>query len=95
MTLSGLLINIGIVAFILTFIVGFVMKGHKSWIMTFLQNLCGVLFIFSGWVKAVDPLGTAYKMEQYFGEFEFPFPSTKAIVIQLSLILIARSISKP
>ncbi|MBT8190361.1 MAG: hypothetical protein KJO29_08015 [Bacteroidia bacterium] len=52
------------------------MKGHKSWIMTFLQNFCGILFLFSGWVKAVDPLGTAYKMEQYFAEFHYTFEGT-------------------
>lgn len=76
MTLSGLIINIGIVAIILTLLIGFVMKGHKSWLMTFVQNFCGVLFLFSGWVKAVDPLGTAYKMEQYFGEFQSVFEGT-------------------
>ncbi len=76
MTLTTLLTNIGIVAVILTLVVGFVMKGHKSWIMTFLQNFCGVLFLFSGWVKAVDPLGTAYKMEQYFDEFYTTFEPT-------------------
>ena len=73
MTLTTLLIYIGIAAIVLTLLVGAVMKGHKSWLMTFLQNYCGALFIFSGWVKAVDPLGTAYKMEQYFGEFESTF----------------------
>jgi uncharacterized membrane protein YphA (DoxX/SURF4 family) len=68
--------NIGIVALIFTFVIGFIFKKHKSWLMTFLQNFTGVLFIFSGWVKAVDPLGTGYKMEQYFGEFEKVFTGT-------------------
>jgi hypothetical protein len=41
--------------------------------MTFLQNFTGVLFIVSGFVKAVDPGGTAFKMEQYFTEFQYTF----------------------
>jgi len=76
MSLPTLLLYIGIVAIIITLLVGLVFKGHKSWLMTFLQNYCGVLFIVSGWVKAVDPLGTAYKMEQYFAEFETLFDGT-------------------
>lgn len=76
MTLSMLVLYIGIVALILTLLVGFKMRGHKSWLMTFLQNFCGTLFVFSGWVKAVDPLGTAYKMEEYFAEFQSTFSET-------------------
>jgi uncharacterized membrane protein YphA (DoxX/SURF4 family) len=76
MTLSGLVLNIGIVAIILTLIITLGLKKHKSYLMTFLQNFTGVLFIFSGWVKAIDPMGTAFKMEQYFGEFESVFSQT-------------------
>ncbi len=76
MTLGTLVLYIAIVALILTVFVGIFMRGHKNWLMTYLQNFCGSLFVFSGWVKAVDPLGTAYKMEQYFAEFEATFAET-------------------
>ena len=35
-------------------------------IINIIRIFVGVLFIFSGLVKANDPLGTAYKMEEYF-----------------------------
>lgn len=76
MTLGTLVLWISIVAIILTVVIGLVFKSHKSWLMTFLQNFTGVLFIFSGFVKAIDPLGTAFKMEQYFAEFESTFSGT-------------------
>lgn len=76
MTLFTLIIYISVIALALTVTVGLLKKGHKSWLATFLQNFTGVLFIISGFVKAIDPLGTAYKMEQYFTEFEYTFAET-------------------
>ncbi len=70
MTLGTLIVIIAALAFMLTLVVGFLYKKHKSWLMTFLQNFTGVLFVVSGYVKAIDPLGTAYKMEQYFAELQ-------------------------
>ena len=105
MTLTTLLIRIGIASIVLTMAMFFgIIKTRRAtalvgsdnttaedmanydgkqafrkpgnFIMSLFQNFCGVLFLFSGWVKAVDPLGTAYKMEQYFAEFESTFQGT-------------------
>ncbi|MCC6815381.1 MAG: DoxX family membrane protein [Saprospiraceae bacterium] len=70
MTIYTLCTYIAIIAVLLTFIIDKYFHSVKSYLMSFLQNFCGGLFIFSGFVKAVDPLGTAYKMEEYFKEFE-------------------------
>ncbi len=76
MTIYTLLLYVGIAAAVLTALTGFVFKAQKSWLMTYLQHFCGSLFLFSGYVKAVDPLGTAFKMEQYFAEFFYTFDET-------------------
>ena len=76
MTILTLILYIAVAAAILTGIIGLLKKGHKHWLMTFLQNFTGILFIISGLVKAVDPMGTAFKMEQYFTEFEYTFADT-------------------
>jgi uncharacterized membrane protein YphA (DoxX/SURF4 family) len=76
MSIGTLVLLIGGIAVILTAIVALVFRAQKNLLVSYLQNFTGALFIVSGWVKAMDPLGTAYKMEQYFAEFESTFSST-------------------
>ncbi|MDP4711349.1 MAG: DoxX family protein [Saprospiraceae bacterium] len=76
MTIVSLTLIIGLVALVLTVLTGMVFKKVQSWALSFLQNFTGALFVFSGFVKAIDPLGTAFKMEQYFTEFELTFQDT-------------------
>ena len=102
MTIWNLLTGFAIGGGILTALTGFYFKAHKNWLFTFLQNFTGVWFIFSGIVKAVDPMGTAFKMEQYFAAFEtvfqgtalkgispiFPFLSQYALIFSIFMIIL-------
>ncbi len=76
MTLSTIIIYVAIAAVFLTVITYYGLNKKEHPVMSFVQNYVGAFFIFSGWVKAVDPLGTAYKMQDYFNQFEFVFAET-------------------
>jgi uncharacterized membrane protein YphA (DoxX/SURF4 family) len=71
-SLSSLLIEFAIVGALMTGLIVWA-KKQKNTLVTFFQHFCGVWFIFSGLVKAVDPIGTAYKMEDYFAAFSQTF----------------------
>ncbi|MEX0810993.1 MAG: BT_3928 family protein [Chitinophagales bacterium] len=55
----------------------------------------GVLFIFSGFVKSIDPLGTAYKITEYFVEFGLGFfePFTLAMSVFMIVLEIVLGIT--
>lgn len=76
MTITKVFIYTAIVAILLTAYTYIIKKQNKSLVVSYLQNFSGAFFIFSGLVKAVDPLGTAYKMVDYFTEFKYTFEAT-------------------
>ncbi len=72
LTLTKVFLMIGGVAVALTAIRWFI-KRPSSLLVLLTQNFIGAFFIFSGFVKAIDPLGTSYKIEEYFVEFGMGF----------------------
>ena len=47
--------------------------------------IIGIVFIFSGTVKAIDPLGTVYKLQDYFQAFNIGFLNHAALIFTILL----------
>jgi len=51
----------------------------------FCRILTGLVFMFSGFVKGVDPLGTAYRLEDYFQVFHMTWMMPSALFLSIVL----------
>jgi len=58
-------------------------------LVNFARIFVGVLFIFSGFVKMVDPLGFSYKLEEYLGPavFDIGFLEPHSLVLAVVLVI--------
>jgi uncharacterized membrane protein YphA (DoxX/SURF4 family) len=96
---------IGSGTFLIVALVGLVLSAglkvagdyYKPWqaVVVSFRLFVGTLFIFSGFVKSIDPLGTAYKITEYFVEFgmEFLEPFTLAMSIFMIVLEIVLGIT--
>lgn len=56
-----------------------------KWILTASRLLAGLVFVFSGFVKAIDPAGSAIKFDEYFAAFNLDFLAFSALPLAILL----------
>ena len=62
-------------------------KCYDKPALTVCRLLVGALFIFSSFTKGVDPLGTKYKMLDYFAAYHLEWLNGLAMVLAVLMIL--------
>lgn len=57
------------------------------WITWVVRLLCGGVFVYSGFVKGIDPYGTLYKFEEYFGAWHIDMPVSILLMAVFALCI--------
>ncbi|KAF0129794.1 MAG: DoxX family protein [Bacteroidetes bacterium] len=60
----------------------------KKLLLNFSRLLTGAVFVFSGFVKGVDPLGTAYKLEDYFAAYGTEWANELSLSLSILLCVV-------
>jgi uncharacterized membrane protein YphA (DoxX/SURF4 family) len=69
-------------ALLLVFVLSVFFGRHFSKIIVIsTRTLMGLLFIFSGFVKAVDPIGTQYQMQDYFTAYGMDWAQNLSLLV--------------
>lgn len=55
---------------------------------TLFRILIGLVFIYSGFVKGIDPLGTVYRMDDYFMAFSLPWMKPLSLSLTIFLVVL-------
>ena len=77
-----------LVILLLNIVVSFLFNNHfVKKPLTVCRLLVGALFIFSSFTKGVDPLGTKYKMLDYFTAYHIEWLNGAAMVLAILMIL--------
>ncbi|PQL91658.1 BT_3928 family protein [Apibacter adventoris] len=59
-----------------------------KYVTNFFRVIVGIIFIISGIVKTIDPIGFSYKLEEYFGEGVFNISFLENLALPLSIFFV-------
>ncbi|MEI6312767.1 MAG: MauE/DoxX family redox-associated membrane protein [Bacteroidota bacterium] len=90
MTFIDIFIRTGSAGLILTILLYFFNKpkGLIEILVEFIKNWIGALFIFSGFVKAIDPIGTGIKIGEYFEVLHMKFLEPFSLEFSIFMIVL-------